>query len=767
MKAHEEEHLAEECGYRSVICDHCELEVFAKDLNDHETYCKTRTEYCDRCRSYINVQDFDNHDCVSYEETRTAKDTKNTETGSNGAAGVNRDTIDSAEGFGDVTDDLETRLLLDLQLQELQRERDREARVNRDGPVPSLSSGDTSNESASMGETDNLEADCPNCGRKVLMSDVHNHLLECTEGSNEVKSRDLTGGIGNGFPTAATDDDFDGDIVCEICGCAVAIEVYSTHFQNCSTRYDDPFGYRRNKNRANANLGNGKNGDDGNQKPNETTSKSKTAHLEADCPNCGRKVLMLDVHNHLLECTEGSNEVKNRDLTGGIGNDFPTAATDDDFDGDMVCEICGCAVAIEVYSTHFQNCSTRYDDPFGYRRNKNRANANLGNGKNGDDGNRKPTQETGGAETKNTIPCEFCYQNIEFEKYEDHMSMCPGETGGAGASSGLALLANDLNDNENFLPHAATSLDGAHVNSSNESDFLLPCEFCSKLFATEIFDDHQVACRLADVTNFSTEAVNPRVAENSFDSPPESPVSRNVFNSDMQRAFIEKPGNSRGFAGNVETRVEGNLDNWRSTRLSANHLTNPYESMPQGRGNADFNGKHPRFSDSRDYEWKPRYPDHQNNLSPLPKRVSGYQDMSRSDYNPRQDIVYRSDHRGTISDNANRKVYDPTRRSNVDKIVSETLSNGGHSRRSVFERLGEPNKMQNGGDSMNIRGSTGGSYRSSGYTQSNGAHRTGPYQSPVGNSGMQPSTRRVHKPSARTNATNSDRTNYRRSNDKQ
>ena len=652
VKADEEEHLAERCGYRSVRCDQCEMDVFAKDLADHESYCKTRTEFCDRCKSYINVQELDFHDCVPYDERTSHKTVhQSAKVPAGVVTSTEEDTTDPFHRFRDLADSLdhESRILMDIQLQEIERQRARDLLTNGHGPTDySAPFSYVSRESTFFGEN-HVEVDCPNCSRKIIMSEIQNHLLECTEVSNKsLERRDQV---------VPTSEGFDGEITCQLCGAGIKIDQYDRHIAMCPEEAD-PFGY-----------------------------------------------------DHAI-------------------NDFD--------------------------SIYGNNSTTVYDY----------SNSRSTNGTTVVD---KPN---------NKIPCEFCHVGIEFENFEDHSLICLGEDGsGAIGGGGLGSNQNGQNGNYFFLPDSSKYNGAYDYPTPNDTEYLLPCEFCSESFAPEVLVDHQRRCRLTQWTSdFDRDIdVPPRLAEeDTFHTRDETSVG--IGDSLDPGVILPILDNSRSDRNAVpkkpirntnSTRIRENDSNLRPTLNSVRSNGTQTEKGTQTCENDHSRNLPSSVANYRNYDNKQKAHSYNyfNNPRSTPKALPGYQqDMSRIDYGSDT-----SENRTGIGLKI-KKSLDPNRSSTSGRHANYSVSNADHNRRPVHDRLGDPSMLPNR-DPMNSRSYNYGLGRratTSGHVVYNSAYKTGPYPSPgvaSGDSSLVPPGRRSSKPSLKTNA-NNDR-NYKQMNSKQ
>ncbi|XP_054457860.1 XIAP-associated factor 1 [Anoplopoma fimbria] len=61
-RCHLEDHEADECEERLLICQFCELELPSKELDEHCLVCGSRTELCRDCGRYVTLRDKPDHD---------------------------------------------------------------------------------------------------------------------------------------------------------------------------------------------------------------------------------------------------------------------------------------------------------------------------------------------------------------------------------------------------------------------------------------------------------------------------------------------------------------------------------------------------------------------------------------------------------------------------------------------------------------------------------------------------------------------------------
>ncbi|XP_075240865.1 uncharacterized protein LOC142336151 [Convolutriloba macropyga] len=232
-----EKHVENDCPYRKVQCDQCELELNFKDLAAHEDYCKTRTEFCEGCRKYINVRSFETHDCQP--DPVEDRPDRQGAFGNPVFAG-----LDESFRFSGVdSTDADTRLIMNMQLQEIQRARARAAMetgaVMGDGAVSELYPFGLSSRESTFAAGDNSRMPCPNCNDLVSLERMESHLLLCTDSSTESGNQNQSPQVTtptNPITLDDEDDDDDSGVAlarCEFCWEFFAKDRFIEHFQNC------------------------------------------------------------------------------------------------------------------------------------------------------------------------------------------------------------------------------------------------------------------------------------------------------------------------------------------------------------------------------------------------------------------------------------------------------------------------------------------------------------------------------------------------------
>ena len=363
VKNQMERHLLVDCAHRKVHCDQCELDMPFKDLAAHEDYCKTRTEYCEACKKYINVRSLDNHDCrLDPEPERRQLSRMDSMESQFGALGGS-----ALFGADTASLDPDTRLLMNMQLQEIQKARARSMLQNgatfnaTDDFVPfGLSSRETTF------AADDSDMPCPNCAAPVNIERMETHLLSCTSstdnGLNEQESRSTEM---NAF--AFQDDRHDSDTDrCQWCSQNIPTSQFLDHFRVC---FD---GHIRNplpKTQRPIVISDSDSSDSDVMRVTAPAVDKQTENEnKIPCEFCDRLIEFTDFENHIFTCNRDASVASNGGLQapdvplsddssdGRIASHEP--ATNNEANNDLIpCEFCDQNIRIEQLMAHQLSCT--------------------------------------------------------------------------------------------------------------------------------------------------------------------------------------------------------------------------------------------------------------------------------------------------------------------------------------------------------------------------------------------------------------------------